>query len=147
MSFGHAVMGIILPVTRVFADIIGADDAGALESRFEDGCVARHGRFIEVVPRHARDGVEHVALALVIDDVVEKGAELSIHDLRAGVGGDLHDLVHIEFGRQRCPRAVQDVELTRLGADRPLRLVLVGDIVALDEDTGRRPRRRRSAGR
>jgi hypothetical protein len=50
---------------------------------------------------------------------------------------DLHDLVHIKLGRQRGAGAVQDVELAGLGADRPLRRVLLGDVVALDEDAGR----------
>ena len=107
MSFGHPVVGIVLPVTRVFADVVGADDAGALEGRLEHRRVARHRELVEMLPRHAREGVEHVALALVVDDVVEEGAELGVHDLRAGVGGDLHDLVHIELGRQRRARAVQ----------------------------------------
>ena len=138
MSFRHPVMGIALAVTGVFADVIGADDASAPEGRLEHSRVAGHGKLVEVLPRHAREGVEHVALAPVVDHVVEEGAELSFHDLGAGVGHDLHDLVHVELGRKRCARAVQDIELARLGADRLLGLVLLGDIVALDEDAGGR---------
>src|SRR5258708_39139001 len=111
MSFGHAVMGLVLSVTRVFANVIRADDAGALESRFEHGGVARHGKLVEVLPRHARESVQHVALTLVVDDVVEEGAELGVHDLSAGVGGYLHDLVAIKLSGQRCARAVPTVEL------------------------------------
>ena len=112
MSFRHAVVGFVLPVARIFEDVIGADDAGPFESRLEHGRIAGHRKFVEVLPRHAREGVEHVALALVVDDVVEESAELSFHDLSAGVGGDLHDLVHVKFGRERSTGAVQYVELT-----------------------------------
>ena len=91
-----------------------------------------------MLPRHAGDGVEHVALTLFVDDVVEEGAKLSLNDFGAGVGGDLYDLVDVKFSRQRRARAVQHIELaqfSRVG----LRLVLLGDIVALDEDAGRNP--------
>jgi hypothetical protein len=87
-----------------------------------------------VRPRRTRKGVEHVALPLFVDHVVEEGAKLGVHDLSAGVGGDLHDLVHVKFSCERRARAVQYVKLTGLRADRLFGLVLLGDIVALDED-------------
>ena len=123
MSFRHAVMGLVFPVTRVFANVIGADDAGTLESRFEQSCVARHGKLVEVLPRHAGESVQHVALTLVVDDVVEEGAELSVHDLSAGVGGDLHDLVHIKLERPalRPCGSKRRASETRRGSPSPSR--------------------------
>ena len=148
MSFGRAVKGIVLSVTRVFADVIGADDARPLQGRLEHGRFSRHRKLVELLSRHARKGIKHVALALVVDDVVKERAEFSAHELGAGVSRNLYDLVHIKLGGQSGARAVQHIELAGFGADRLLRLVLLGDVVTLDEDPGRRRRYRpRSAGR
>src|ERR1700722_503234 len=136
MSFGHAVIRIVLSITRVFEDIIGADEASPLKGRLEHGRIAWHGKFIEALPRHAGEGIEHVALALIVEDVVEESAELGVHDLSAGVSGNLHDLVYIKLGGQRSAHAVKYVELARFSPDRKLRCVLLGDVVALHEDAG-----------
>ncbi len=107
MAGRHAVMRRVFSEARILADVIGADDAFAVEGGCEDLGRARHRKSVEGFAWHAREGVEHVGIAFFIDQIVEKGAELSAGDLSAGIGDDLHDLGKIEFGGERRGHFVQ----------------------------------------
>ena len=51
-----------------------------------------------------------------------------------GVGDDLDDLADIEFGGDRRPGLVQNLELSRFIPDRIFGQARFGDVVALNED-------------
>ena len=84
VALGHAVVRRVLAVARVLRDVVRAHDALPRERRGEHVRVAGHREARELLPRHARERVEHVAAALGLRDVVEERAEL-----RAAQGGRL----------------------------------------------------------
>jgi len=73
MSLGHAPTGRILSVTRISGDVVRTDYALAIERRREHLRVSRHGKFRERLHGSSRQGVERVALAGLVDQVVEEG--------------------------------------------------------------------------
>ncbi len=101
MPFRHAVVWFIVAVTRVFGDVIAADDSRAVESNLEDGGVTRHGKFVKVFARDAGQGVKHVGFTLIGRCVVEEGAELGAGEFGGGVGNELDEGVRVGLGGHR----------------------------------------------
>ncbi len=58
MAFRHAEVGSIFAVTRIFRNIIQANNALASERGAEHVCVSRHGKARKGLTRDARQGVE-----------------------------------------------------------------------------------------
>ena len=72
----HPVVRRVLAEPRVPRDVGAADGAVAVEGRREHRGVARHREPGERLARHARNRVQRVRLAELVDQVVEERAEL-----------------------------------------------------------------------
>ena len=82
----HPVVRRVLAVSRVLLHV--SDKYGPLpaKSRAEQVRGARHREMREGFARHAGERVEHVGAALLVIDVIEKGAEVSADKLGRGIG-------------------------------------------------------------
>ena len=116
---------------------VAAHDALAAERRPEDAGIARHGELGEGLPRHPREGVEHVRLLVLRDDVVEEGAELGVEGGRRLVGERLHQPLAVQLRGQDAADPVHHRQLLvvlPLARQRPPQLLLgvpaVGDVDA-----------------
>jgi hypothetical protein len=67
-------------------------------------------RTSERFARYAGEGVECVALALGIDDVVKEGSKLGVRQGDTGIGDSLHQFFQIEFGPDQGAGPVEDAE-------------------------------------
>ncbi len=128
MALGHAVPRRVVAVARIERDVVGAHHALAGEGGCEDRGIARHGKALERRARHAGQRVEHIALARLVQHIVEEGAELGAGQRHAGVGHGLDDLFEVEVGGDCGPGLVDDLERGGLAAKRILRAFLLGDV-------------------
>src|SRR4051812_10847220 len=97
VSLGLAIVRSIFPIARVGRNVIRPDDSFAIKRRRKHGGIARHGKLRERFARHARKRVEHVRLALLVNDVIEESPKLRPGSLGGGVGHGLHNAFEIEF--------------------------------------------------
>jgi hypothetical protein len=98
----------------VAVSISSASGTASPERRFKDGCVTRHRKFGESFTRYARQRVEGVSLAVFPHDVVEKGPELGVAQLHAGIRYGLYQRREITFGSNSDPRVVENFEVSSL---------------------------------
>jgi hypothetical protein len=96
MAFGHAVEGFQLAVARIVNDVGRADDLLAGKGRLEDQRVVRHRQVREAVARDAGDGVQRVALARLVGDIVEEGAIFGATEFGGRIGDHLDQPVLVE---------------------------------------------------
>src|SRR5689334_16906448 len=97
MTRWHAVVWIAVTVAGVFLHLVDADAGFASECRAEELGGPRHREARERLPRHSRQGVEHVGLALSVDHVVEERAELGTGQLGRRIGHGLDELLLVEL--------------------------------------------------
>ena len=131
MPVGHALARRVAAIALVTGNVVGAHDAQPLERRREDRGVARHREAVKGLARHAGQGVQAIAFAIGIDDIVEEGAEGRARQFDPGVGDELHQTLQIMLLRQRRADAVERF-------DRALRHPLLGHILARDGDAADR---------
>jgi hypothetical protein len=103
-------------------------------------CVLRHRELREGLRRRARKRVEHVALAGVVEDVVEERAELGAGQFHARIRHDLDQTLEIRFDGESGTGPVEDFEGSPFFADIVLGPPLSGAVAQdLDEaDDARR---------
>ncbi len=121
VSLRHAAVRLHLAVAGILRDVVAPHHTLAVERRPEYGRVARHGKARERLTRHARQGVEHVRLAVLVEHVVEEGAELRTAHRRGLVGDDLHDALEVALAREGSPEPVEtlgDARSPGLGCGR-----------------------------
>jgi hypothetical protein len=135
MARRHAVVRRHGAVPWILGDVVAPHDRVAVERRREDRRVARHRELGERLAGNARDGVERVGLAGVVDEVVEEGAELRTRELGASVGHGLDGLLEIQLGGERVADLVQPLDDTRLSAAR-LQCQVLGRVHALVDHGG-----------
>jgi hypothetical protein len=128
VPLGHPLAWRVAPVARVLGDVVGPDDALAVEGRREHLGVPRHRELRERFDRRSGQGVEHVALAPVIQHIVEERPEFRARKLHAGVGHGLDEAMEFGFGGQRRARTVQDLQRAAFFGDRFLGLPLGGAV-------------------
>ena len=114
MAFRHALVRRVLAISRVGQNVIGTYGTASPECRLEDGRVARHREFGEGFPRNARQRVESVGLAVLPHDVIEKGPELGVAQLHAGIRHGLNQCRKITFGSNSDARVVEDFKASSL---------------------------------
>ena len=128
MPLRHALARRVVAIARIQLDVVGADDALTLEGRREHGGVPWHRELLKGGTRRAGERVEHVALAGLVDDVVEEGAEVGAGQLDTCIHRQLNNLIKVLLGRGRCSDAVEQFEgaslvLARLLGEVGLRCV------------------------
>src|ERR1700733_1979445 len=114
MAFRHAYVRHVLAIPWIGQNVIGPHGTASPERRFKDGCVTRHRKFGEGLTRYARQRVEGVSLAVFPHDVVEKGPELGVAQLHAGVRYGLYQCREITFGSNSNARVIKDFEVSSL---------------------------------
>ena len=110
----HAVMRRIVTVPRVLGDVGAANDGGAFECRIEHFRVPGHRELGERLAGYAGDGVQRIGLAVLVDHVVEEGAEFGRGQLSGRVRHRLNDLVAIEIRRDNRADVVQGLRDLRI---------------------------------
>ena len=75
------------------------------------------GNFSKALARRARERVERVGFAAVLDDVVKERAELRVAQFDAGIGDHLDQPLEVVLGGDRDAGAVEHLERARLLAD------------------------------
>src|SRR5262249_40363667 len=98
MPLGLTIVWRTLAVARIFHDVVGSNDTFAGERRREHLRIARHRETRKRLLRHTRQRVEHVALARIVDDVIEERAELRARQLSRRIGHDLDGFFEVQFG-------------------------------------------------
>ncbi len=98
MALRHPVIRGTLAVTGVLRNVLRADDTLTPECRPEYGRVARHRKTGECLSGNTRQRVKRIALACLVDDVVEESPELGSGQLDTRIRGRLNKLLKIEFG-------------------------------------------------
>jgi hypothetical protein len=91
MAFGHAMMRGVAAVAGIAPDIVRADHTRTAEGRFKQSSVPGQAEAREGGPGRTGQGVERVALAAVVDQILEEGAEFGLACGRRAVGDDLED--------------------------------------------------------
>ncbi len=132
MALGVSVVGRVLAEARVLRDVVRADDALAAEGRAEHLGVARHGEVGEGRLVDARQDVERVAFAAIVDHVVEERAEVGAGQLDPGVDHRLDQAIEVEFGRHPHGGGVQHLQ-------RLLRPLALGGLVDQAQHAAHRP--------
>ncbi len=140
----HAVVRGVVAVPRVLRDVRTANHAGSLERRSEHLRIPRHRKLGEGLARHARDRVQRVRLATLVEDVVEERAEFGRGELGGGIRHSLHDLVAVQVGRDDRSDVVQGLRDLGVFAQeaQALRLRLLegrdvpGDLGCADDRAG-----------
>src|SRR5262249_53243505 len=102
------------------------------ERRSKQVCRTRHRELRKVLTRYARECVQHVRRSPFVENVVEKGPELSADDYGGCVSQTLHELLEVEFGRQHLSRSIYRLENFTLCLELDSRgLFLCQQVVAL----------------
>jgi hypothetical protein len=114
VAAGHALVRRVLRIARIREDVVRADHALAAKSGREDRGGARHAEVLEGGAVGARERIEHVALAGIVEHVVEEGAEARAREFHAGIDHVLHQLLQIELGGDLRAGAVDDLQRLRL---------------------------------
>ena len=130
VPLGHAVVRVVLAVTRVLCDVIGSHDSFTAEGRREDLRVARHREVFERRARHAGDGVEHVALAGRVDDIVEERSEVGACQLDTRVGDHLNHTLEVQLTGNRGAGAVQRLKVMGFFLERLFSELSIRDVDA-----------------
>src|SRR6185312_6469056 len=95
MALGHTLSWCITPVAGVLGYVIRPHNPFALERRGENIGIAWHRKFRERFDGRSRQGIEHIALALFVEHVIEKRAEFRTGKFDAGVRHDLHKTMDV----------------------------------------------------
>mmetsp|Transcript_3394 Transcript_3394/g.5925 ORF Transcript_3394/g.5925 Transcript_3394/m.5925 type:complete len:243 (-) Transcript_3394:683-1411(-) len=127
MPLWHTVVGCILRIACVRGDVVRPHDAVSGKSRRENLGVAWHRKVAERRSVHARQGIEHVALARLVGDVVEERAELRTREFDARIGHHLDQGFLIQFSGDAGASAVQGLEMPPLIIQRLLGLIAFND--------------------
>src|SRR5690348_9564614 len=97
MPLRHTVIRGGFPVAGIFRNVIRPDHSFSFEGRPEDRCIPRHGKIFKSLSRHARQGIECIALAILPDYIVEEGSELRASESGGQISHRLHKLVEVQF--------------------------------------------------
>src|SRR3569623_2850542 len=92
MPFRHSLAQTIITETRVARDIIRPNDTFSFKGGSEDLSIARHWKLGKRFKWSAGKGVERVARALFIDQIVKECTELRSRELDPCVCHDLNEL-------------------------------------------------------
>src|SRR3977135_3952502 len=95
MTFGHALTRRVVPVSRILSDVVGPDNALAVEGWGKQRSLPRQGKFREGFHRRARQRVEHVALSTLGRYIVEKCAKLRAAQFDTRIGDNLHQAMQV----------------------------------------------------
>ncbi len=106
----HALVRDIMPIAGILLDIVGPHDPLPHEGGREDRRVARHREACKRFPRNAGEAVEHVALTILVDQIIEEGAKFRAGEFDGGISDGLDDMVEVRLGRDCCADAVDDFE-------------------------------------
>jgi len=100
MSFRHSLAWRVLAVAGILRDIRRPNNTRSAKRWCEYLGIARHWKLRKRIDRRTGKRVEHVALAGIVDDVVEESPEFGARKLDTRIGDYLNQALQIGFDCQ-----------------------------------------------